>query len=322
MTTVPALTIDVVCATYNGVRHLAAFMESLRAQEDAVWRVWFRDDGSDDGTQDLLREFASTDARVQVFEDGRGRLGVTHSFGALLQHVASNAQYVMCADQDDVWMPHKMRISMARMSEAEARRAGPVLVHTDLRVVDRELHPVADSFWALTHLRPEPATVPRVVLQGLVTGATVLVNRALLERALPVPTEAVMHDWWMAAVAVSCGVIETIHEPTVLYRQHGANVVGASRPAWEGAWHRLPQRVGTAITRRGAARRSIDETAFQAGALDARVGSVMTAEDRRFVTAYSRIPTLGVFARKLAILQWRCRAEYGVLRNLGMVVRG
>ena len=50
--------------------------------------------------------------------------------------------------------------------------------------------------------------------------------------------------------------------------------------------------------------------------------SVMTAEDRRFVTAYSRIPTLGVFARKLAILQWRCRAEYGVLRNLGMVVRG
>ena len=322
MTTVPAPTIDVVCATYNGVRHLSAFMESLRAQEDAAWRVWFRDDGSGDGTRELLHEFASTDARVQVLEDGRGRLGVTHSFGALLQRVASSAEYVMCADQDDVWMPHKMRISMARMGEAEARTAGPVLVHTDLRVVDEELRPVADSFWALTHLHPEPATVPRIVLQGLVTGATVLVNRALLDRALPVPSEAVMHDWWMAAVAASCGAVEAIHEPTVLYRQHGANVVGAARPAWEGAWHRLPQRVGTAITRRGAARRSIDETAFQARALGARVGSVMAAEDRRFVAAYSRIPTLGVFARKLAILRWRCRAEYGVLRNFGMLVRG
>lgn len=322
LTTASAPIIDVVCATYNGVRHLSAFMESLRAQEDAAWRVWFRDDGSDDGTRELLDEFASTDARVQVIEDHQGRLGVTHSFGALLQHVASSAEYVMCADQDDVWMPHKMRISMARMREAEGRKPSPVLVHTDLRVVDGELRPVADSFWALTHLRPEPATVRRVVLQGLVTGATVLVNRALLERALPVPAEAVMHDWWLAAVAVSCGVVEAIHEPTVLYRQHGANVVGAARPAWEGAWHRLPQRVGTAITRRGAARRSIDETALQAGALDARVGPVMTAEDHRFVTAYSRIPTLGVLARKFSILRWRCRAEYGVLRNLGMMVRG
>ena len=314
--------VDVICATYNGARHLPEFLASLRAQEHVAWRLWCRDDGSDDGTLLLLRDEAQRDVRVRVVEDARGRLGVTQSFGALLQQVASQAQYVMCADQDDVWMPHKIQTSMARMRQVETRYSGPVLVHTDLRVVDGDLHPVADSFWTLTHLRPEPATVPRMVLQGLVTGATVLVNRELLERALPVPGDAIMHDWWLAAVATSCGVVEAIHEPTVWYRQHGENVVGAARPAWEGAWHRLPHRVQRAMARRDAARRSIDDTARQAAALRARVGMDLAEDDRRFLEGYSRIPALGYFARKAAIIRWRCRAEYGWLRNLGMVVRG
>ena len=63
---------------------------------------------------------------------------------------------------------------------------------------------------------------------NLVTGCTLTCNRALLDLAMPFPDRLVMHDWWLALVAAACGEIRFLEEPTVRYRQHGRNQVGAS----------------------------------------------------------------------------------------------
>lgn len=321
MTTM-APTVDVLCATYNGAPYLSAFVDSLRAQDGVAWRLWLRDDGSTDGTREQSQALAATDPRIRLVDEGGARLGAALSFGRLLAEVAPACAYVMFADQDDVWLPGKLSRSMAAMRTAEATGAGPVLVHSDLRVVDAALGQVAPSFWRLCRIHPEPATLERIAVHGVVTGATILMNRALVERVVPVPTDAVMHDWWCACVAAASGRIVAMHEPTVLYRQHGENVVGAAAPAWEGSVGGLPSRISSAFARRADARASIDETARQAIALLARVGAELTPAERDLLEDMGHTLTAGWWGRKRRLLRWRVRREFGVLRNLGILVRG
>jgi hypothetical protein len=312
--------VDIVCATYNGAPWLEAFVASL--PREAPWRLWIRDDSSTDATVAIIRALATKDPRIHLVESPEGRLGVVQSFGRLLAALPADAQYVMCADQDDVWLENKFPLLLTRMREIESRHPGPVLIHSDLRVVDAELRELAPSFWAFTHLQPEPGTLERLVLQGIVTGATLLVNRAVIERALPIPPEAIMHDWWLACVAAGSGVVSAVHTPTVAYRQHGGNAVGAQLPAWKGDLVLAPQRIRDALAQRAKARRAVDETAKQAGALLARIGEALPPHDRTFLADYAGIPDLGWWGRKRRILRWRVRAEHGVLRNIGMLVRG
>jgi len=104
----------------------------------------------------------------------------------------------------------------------------PVLVHSDMELIDereRTLHP---SFMAFQHIHDETDDPLRTLLvQNYVTGCTVATNRSLLRLALPVPEGAMMHDWWLALVAAATGVIRYNPAATVRYRQHRRNQIGA-----------------------------------------------------------------------------------------------
>jgi len=67
----------------------------------------------------------------------------------------------------------------------------------------------------------------RVITQNYVTGCAMLINRSLLKMSLPIPSEAIMHDWWIALIASAYGKTFQIYQPLVKYRQHGTNEVGA-----------------------------------------------------------------------------------------------
>jgi hypothetical protein len=129
-------------------------------------------------------------------------------------------------------------LTLAAMRDLEQRHgtAAPLLVDTDLEVVDEHLRVLADSFWRFSRIHPERITrLSRLLMQNFVTGCTMMVNRPLLTLALPIPVGAVMHDWWLALVAIRFGHARPIPKATVLYRQHGRNEVGADRWSfWEG----------------------------------------------------------------------------------------
>ena len=64
----------------------------------------------------------------------------------------------------------------------------PVLVHTDLVVADAALKPVSSSFWAYEGLDPlQGKRLNRLLLQNVVTGCTLMANRALLRAACRFP---------------------------------------------------------------------------------------------------------------------------------------
>src|SRR5918999_5402526 len=219
---------SVVLSTYNGARFLADQIESIRAQTAPDWRLYVRDDGSSDETRALVAQWAAVDQRIVIVSDSSGNLGAPASFGILLTHAfAQGERYVFLSDQDDVWLPDRVARMLGVAIEYEACLGAsvPLLVHSDLQVVSTDLRVVRPSFFRFQRIDPSADTrLVRLALRNAVTGCATLVNRALLEHALPFPTIS-MHDWWLAQCAALFGYIVLVDRPTVLYRQHGTNVL-------------------------------------------------------------------------------------------------
>ncbi len=221
--------IDILLATYQGAHYLPEQLSSLLAQSYPYFHIWVRDDGSSDETLAQIDAFRRAHPERLTLLSSTGRLGVRGNFSALMRH--AKAYYVMFCDQDDVWLPHKVEVTLLRMKESEERegRETPLLVHTDLQVVQADLAPIAPSFWGYTGIDPEATSLRALLRQNVVTGCASLINRPLLELAYPISPNSLMHDWWLALVAALFGKIEFIPEATLLYRQHGRNSLGAKK---------------------------------------------------------------------------------------------
>ena len=222
----------ILMSTYNGERFLREQLDSILGQTEKNWQLLVRDDGSTDGTPAILKEYsASHPDRVRVLEDRHHNLGAKKSFEQLMYH-APETEYYMFADQDDVWMPNKVANTKAAIQALEGRygKDTPLVVHTDLRVVDEDLQEIHSSFWRYSNIRPEilDSDVHYLGICNAVTGCAMLFNRAAKEVSLPFADYAFMHDQWIAAkVMCTGGVVKPIDEATILYRQHRRNTVGA-----------------------------------------------------------------------------------------------
>lgn len=223
--------VDILLATYNGARYVQAQLDSLFAQTHANFRLLVSDDGSTDATVAIIREFArrQESGRLRwVPNPGAGR-GPARNFETLMAASLADgaARWALFCDQDDVWLPGKIECLVQAMTALEGGDdALPCLVHSDLRVVDEHLDTIADSFIRQQRIEVSAMSLPVLLGVNHVTGCAMMVNRALLALALPLPPEAVMHDWWCALLSCQ-GRRRFVPDPLVLYRQHGANQVGA-----------------------------------------------------------------------------------------------
>jgi glycosyltransferase involved in cell wall biosynthesis len=230
--------IEVLLATYNGERFLAEQLDSLFSQTWHNIRVLVRDDCSSDRTLNTLEDYASRYPGRLLVEQNRQRIGPCGNFGALMQ--CSNAAYISFCDQDDIWRSDKLARSMAAMSRVEAQsgKSTQILIYTDMRIASSDGAILSESHWQRAGVLPEVASFQNLLAQNLVTGCTMVANRALVDLASPIPLgDVIMHDYWLALVASAFGVLKPIREQTVTYRQHSNNVVGAGKKM---SWvHRL-----------------------------------------------------------------------------------
>jgi glycosyltransferase involved in cell wall biosynthesis len=221
--------IEILLATYNGERFLSEQIDSILAQDYANLRILARDDGSDDGTVAILEEYAGRfPDRFRVVPPCPGTGHPKWNFLRLME--ASTAEYVCFADQDDVWLPQKLTLTMQVMHRLEGRYGNglPLLAFTDLHVVNEHLEMIVESYWKLHRINPGQVNhFARLLGQNVVTGCTAMVNRRLVELALRLPDEADMHDSWVALIASAFGAGEPVRAQTVLYRQHDRNMLGA-----------------------------------------------------------------------------------------------
>ncbi|MCX6063074.1 MAG: glycosyltransferase family 2 protein [Caldiserica bacterium] len=228
-----ATDVSVALCTFNGALYLREQLDSLLGQTSLPTELVLSDDGSSDASVSIVTEFARSVGMRLVVAPTHARLGVVQNFNLALS--LCSRQYVALSDQDDVWLPDKLTTELAAMHEGEARygTSCPLLVHSDLTVVSADLRPISSSFMRTEGLRnPSPDDALTILLtQNFVTGCTMLVNRPLLECALPIPREAVIHDWWLALIAASCGHVLYVDQPTIMYRQHDSNAIGVDTMA-------------------------------------------------------------------------------------------
>lgn len=250
----------VLLVTCNGEAFVFEQVQSILRQSCRPSLLLVSDDASSDQTPAILQSLAEASARLGRDQSVEiklllwpDRIGVTanisRGLACLLE--ADKIRYVAFADQDDVWSPNKLEITLQAMLQSELvqGRLIPALVHTDLRLVDVLGNSLKPSYWRSQKLDPSRNAFDELLFQNVVTGCTTLVNRELLELALPIPASAVMHDSWLALVASAFGTIRCLPNATVAYRQHERNLVGSHSwlkrllPAWES------MRQGTAAER-------------------------------------------------------------------------
>jgi glycosyltransferase involved in cell wall biosynthesis len=254
--------IAVLLATYNGGKYIWEQLESLFQQSCKQFHLYVRDDGSSDDTMKIVGQFREMyPDRVTILKDSQKHRGAAKSFMYLLENVDS--EYYMFCDQDDIWLPEKVEKTFARMKEVEAADAGktaqvsgtavmggtaeknvPVLVATDLGVVDEQLNLLSESFnkdLKINVFRKHPELI---CVRHVVTGCTMMFNRAAKLAALPMSPRATMHDEWVAlCVHFKGGVISILDDATILYRQHTSNTLGAEQ-ARKGFFTRAIARAG------------------------------------------------------------------------------
>ncbi len=305
--------IEVLLATYNGERFLRQQIDSILAQTYPNVTILASDDGSLDGTVAILQAYEERfPGRVRMLPGSAGTAHPKWNFMRLMQ--ASTAPYVALSDQDDVWVPEKLAMSMAAMQSEEQRRGAttPVLVFTDAELVDENLQPLHPSFWQKQGIPGEETErLPRLLAQNVYTGCTGLLNRPLVERSLPIPQKAHMHDWWIMLVAAVFGRLVSIPHATVRYRQHGSNAVGAAEDIAYGLVPRFREHK--------LRRFEWEMTERQAEALLEQFGDALPRDKRATIEAYVRCETSPYRVVRVATLLRHGFLRKALRMNLGML---
>jgi glycosyltransferase involved in cell wall biosynthesis len=221
--------VEILLATYQGEKYLSPQLDSILSQSETGWRLLAHDDGSSDGTVRILRDYAARDSRIRLIDDGFRAGGAKANFAHLM--AISTAPYVMFCDQDDWWEPRRVEIGLAALRAAEGRHLPgvPVVAFSDYRIVDESLRVRHPSAWRTQRNGPvTPLTASFLAVRSCMAGCTMSANRAAVAISLPIPDEAVMHDWWVGLqTLLHGGEAVPLTQPLVNYRQHAGNVVGA-----------------------------------------------------------------------------------------------
>ncbi|MCC7406928.1 MAG: glycosyltransferase [Phycisphaeraceae bacterium] len=309
----PTPPVQILLATYNASAWIEPLLDSLLTQTYPYIAVLARDNASTDDTfARLERAAARHPSRVRILRHDEPNLGALGNFARLLD--LADAPYVMFADADDVWLPDKAAVTLSWMLALEKQfsPSTPLLVHTDLTVVDAELHEVSPSAWRAANLDPRHSRDPRRLLtQNCAWGCTMMLNRPLVDLARPVPTDVVMHDWWIALVAASLGHVGYVTRPTILHRQHGGNDTGVK--SW-GPRHVLAQ--ARRVTDRRRFNQRMAPTLAQAEHLLRRFEGRLAPDIAAAVGAYAELPNVSPPRRWARVVRhglW----QRGMVRNLG-----
>jgi len=220
--------IDILLSTYNGEKYLMQQIQSFFDQTYTNWRLIIRDDGSTDQTLVILNKLAENYKDKIILHRGKN-IGTIKSYEWLLTQ--SDAEYTMFSDHDDIWMDTKIEVTFLKMNELESKFTEiPLLVFTNLRVVNENLELVNESFWKYSKLDVKLCSDFNYLgVCNCVNACTIMINSKARSLCLPFSDKTKMHDSWIALKVCKNGVIDYVDKPTILYRQHSENVFGAAK---------------------------------------------------------------------------------------------
>lgn len=211
------MAVQVLLSTYNGARYLESLIDSLLTQDFSDLEILVRDDGSSDGTIELLGDYERTCSRLRVLFGTH--VGFIGSFFQLLEIASPTADYLALCDQDDVWLTDKISRAVAALNRCS--REVPALYCSRLAVVDQNLR-----FLGYSPLPRRGLSFRNALVECQTPGCTIVLNQAGRRLLIPAPTACVSHDSWIYLVISAFGTIVYDETPRILYRKHATNAKG------------------------------------------------------------------------------------------------
>lgn len=213
-------TIDILLPVYNGENYLREQIESILLQSYKDLRLLIRDDNSTDSSVDIINEYSNKDARVFVIKDNFGNLGLVKNIENLLEN--STSEYIMFADQDDVWFSNKIE-KMYEIIKSKNKDI-PILLHSNCYVTDENLN-IKKEFLKNS---VEEYTIRDMFFKFFVQGSSTMINKRLKEIALPFINNIYVHDRYLHILCEIYGERYFLNEPLMYYRQHSKNLIGSN----------------------------------------------------------------------------------------------
>jgi len=238
--------VSVALCTHNGARYVEEQVLSILNQTLPISQLVVSDDASTDNTVALVRsvvgEFEASHPEYSlelVVLENDEPLGVRKNFEQAVR--ACDGELIALCDQDDRWRHDRLE----RMVEEFTARPKLTLLHSDARLVDQAGEPLGISLMqALGVSQLEANQIHSgdafltLLRRNVVTGATVVFRKGLLNHAIPF-AEPWVHDEWLAMIASTVGVVDFLPEQLVDYRQHEHNQIGAAKLSFRGKVRKL-----------------------------------------------------------------------------------
>lgn len=232
MSTMPK--VNILLSTYNGENYLATQLDSLLAQTYENIDIYIRDDGSTDETLAIINSYikksntANTHPIILLDNSQKENFGYMKSFWTLLSESAPADYYAFC-DQDDFWLPDKVKAGVQTLEKENASL--PLLYSSSFTYCDENMNftgnPVIPSY------NKAGSQVGPLLHDNLfytpAFGFTVLINKTLKDIAFSASSlENIPHDGWCEKIAASMG--KFIYDPvqSAKYRRHSSTVTYAN----------------------------------------------------------------------------------------------
>ena len=214
---------SVALCTYNGSKYVIEQLKSIINQSIKPTQIVVSDDGSTDGTVDIVKEYLSDKGIDHIVTLNNSGKGVSNNFMNALK--LCSEEIIFTSDQDDYWMPHKAEIILKVFND----NPKSLLVFSNGELTDDKLNPLGHDIWSTIGISENKCTEGRwneyLLNKCLITGAAMSLRKSLLQDIPEIPQEW-LHDGYLAWAAVIKNGLTPCNEKLIKYRQHESNVVG------------------------------------------------------------------------------------------------
>lgn len=230
---------SVALCTYNGERYIAEQLESILSQSKIPDELVVVDDCSADRTPEIVQSFGPRFPSFK-FIQMKKNVGPVQAFSLAIKETSH--PYIFLSDQDDHWKEEK--IEQMLVESTKYSLSVPLLMFSDLEVIDENGNSIHPSFWKRTGIDPKKATFRSLLYANVATGCATMINSSMKSLLASIPNGVMMHDHWIALIAFGMGNVAVVDDNLVKYRAHGQAVTSKAQASflwklkiqWEQFW--------------------------------------------------------------------------------------
>ena len=216
--------VQILLSTYNGEKYLEEQLDSILNQKgDFSLKILVRDDGSKDGTLEILEKY-SKKIEMQII---RGEnIGVNKSLKELFMNCDTDCDYFSISDQDDVWLETKIQTAIESLSKNKSKlkmfASRSLVTDINMNVIGKTQDP------------EDRVSYYNAMVQNVCPGHTQVFNKDVLLKLKQNYSENIfVIDWWIYLMVSSMGEITFDRRCFVKHRQHGLNSAGYELNFWK-----------------------------------------------------------------------------------------